>query len=37
MPSPANDKKRIISEIPAACVDETKAVEFLEKQRWCDS
>lgn len=36
MPSPANDKKRLISEIPAACVDETKAVEFLEKQRWCD-
>lgn len=36
MPSPANDKKTIISRIPEACSDETKAVEFMEWQRWCD-
>lgn len=27
----------IIQEIPSACADEAKAVEFLEKQRWGDS
>jgi transposase-like protein len=28
---------KIVQEIPAACADEAKAVEFLEKQRWGDS
>lgn len=36
MPSPANDKKKIVARIPEACSDETKAVEFMEWQRWCD-
>ena len=36
MPSPANDKKKIISRIPEACSDEAKATEFMEWQRWCD-
>ncbi len=30
----AQDKSAIVAEIPAACSDERKAVEFMEKQRW---
>lgn len=29
-------KSEVIEQIPAACADETAAVEFLEKQRWGD-
>lgn len=34
---PASDKSEIVAEIPAACSDELKAVEFFERQRWGDS
>ncbi|MEM9347710.1 MAG: IS1595 family transposase [Planctomycetota bacterium] len=30
------DKSEIVEAIPMACADEQSAVEFLEKQRWCD-
>jgi len=31
------DKSLIVAEIPAACVDETRAVEFFERKRWGDT
>ena len=31
---PGEAKDEVLSEIPKACLDETAAVEFLEKQRW---
>lgn len=34
---PAGDKSEIVAAIPAACSDETLAVEFFERQRWGDS
>lgn len=34
MKRPELAKTEIIEQIPAACADETAAVEFLEKQRW---
>src|SRR6266508_2530180 len=34
---PAGDKSEIVAAIPAACSDETLAVEFFERQRWADS
>lgn len=30
----AKDKSSIVAELPAACSDETKAVEFMEQTRW---
>lgn len=30
------DKSAIVAELPAACSDETLAVEFMERQRWGD-
>lgn len=30
----AQDKSKIVAEIPAACSDEATAVEFMEKVRW---
>src|SRR6266487_2320287 len=30
-------KSEVVEELPAACADETAAVEFFEKQRWGDS
>ncbi len=30
-------KSKVIAELPAACISEAAAVEFLEKQRWGDS
>jgi len=30
------DKSALVAEIPLACVDETAAVEFIEKRRWAD-
>lgn len=30
----AQDKSKIVAALPAACADETAAVEFLERQRW---
>jgi transposase-like protein len=34
---PATGKSDIVTEIPAACSDELKAVEFFERQRWGES
>lgn len=34
MPQVAASKSEIASKVPAACADETKAVEFMEEQRW---
>lgn len=34
---PGEAKSEVLQEIPEACVDETAAVEFLEKQRWGDT
>ena len=34
---PAGDKSEIVAAIPAACSDETLAVEFMERQRWGES
>lgn len=33
----AGDKSSIVSELPAACADESLAVEFMERQRWGDA
>jgi len=30
----AQDKSQVVAELPAACQDETLAVEFFERQRW---
>lgn len=34
---PGQDRSPIVAEVPAACADERKAVEFLEARRWGDS
>jgi transposase-like protein len=34
---PGEAKNEVLKAIPEACVDETAAVEFLEKQRWGDT
>ncbi len=34
---PGESKSQVLRAIPKACVDETAAVEFLEKQRWGDT
>ncbi len=33
----AGDKDEIVTALPVACADETKAVEFMEAQRWDDT
>jgi transposase-like protein len=32
-----SDKDDVVAEVPAACADETTAVEFMEKRRWGDN
>lgn len=32
----AEDKSRVVAQLPEACRDETAAVEFMERQRWGD-
>jgi transposase-like protein len=34
---PGDAKSEVLQEIPRACLDETAAVEFMEKQRWGDT
>lgn len=35
-PTVAKDKSDVVTRLPAACADETKAVEFMEQRRWKD-
>lgn len=34
---PGQTNNKVLKEIPLACIDETAAVEFMEKQRWGDT
>ena len=36
MSAAGSNKSKIVEELPAACADETAAVEFMERQRWGD-
>lgn len=33
---PGQTNNKVLKDVPFACIDETAAVEFMEKQRWGD-